>query len=532
MTAAPPVPFNPAPFDIAPRDLGLPPKFTQWRPGQLRALTQTSTSESRFIINAMPTGGGKAVLGVAAAILQGGRACILTSTKLLQDQYTNDGFTGMVDIRGRHNYQCSMRRGATCGDGRIMGCKSTECPRAQAVAAAKQSRLIVTNYPCYLHSYANGEGLGEFDMLICDEAHNLPSELCDFLEIKLDHAEYEQLYFELRLNPPFRRTLGDWVQWARFTVAKAKSHLDALKQEQAPLVDVRRADAFHTLLTQMLTIGPDWIMDEQSQYVTFSPLWPTEHAERLLFRGIKKVLLLSATIVPKIAALLNIKPEESLFLDHPYQFDPRRCPIYLYGASRIDYRSTAAQLQEQCGRMDTLISRRLDRKGIGHTVSYQRQSDIFVLSRYKGLIIRPSARDLAHDVEEFRQSPPPRLIFSPALTTGYDFPGPQAEYTFILKVPFIDARGKLMSARNQSDPEYLPMLTAQTLIQTPGRAMRSPDDQNETFILDKHANWFIKQYRHLFTHWWLNQVSYPSGPPIPPPALSTFNPAPDDPVAA
>jgi Rad3-related DNA helicase len=78
-----------------------------------------------------------------------------------------------------------------------------------------------------------------------------------------------------------------------------------------------------------------------------------------------------------------------------------------------------------------------------------------------------------------------------------------------------------MKARDEADPEYLPYLTAQTLTQTCGRAMRAPDDQCENFILDQHANWFIKKHRDLFPPWFMRQVRYPNGLPAPPPPLDS-----------
>ena len=180
--------------------------------------------------------------------------------------------------------------------------------------------------------------------------------------------------------------------------------------------------------------------------------------------------------------------------------------------------------------MDSLISRRMDRKGVIHPVSYDRGAYILQNSRHQGLMIAPKGKMLDDSLKLFRESPPPRILISPAITTGYDFPGRDCEYQIIVKIPFIDARSPIMRARSAADPEYLPYLTAQILTQTCGRGMRSPEDHCENIVLDQHANWFLKPkssgvtkkrggFRHLFPGWFLNQVQYPNSPPIPPPAL-------------
>src|ERR1700679_835631 len=90
--------------DIEPRDLGLPPRFSQWRPGQLRALYTTAESAARFIAQCAPTGFGKSMYAIACALLFGTRVCVITSTKMLQGQYLADfGTCGMVDICGSHH---------------------------------------------------------------------------------------------------------------------------------------------------------------------------------------------------------------------------------------------------------------------------------------------------------------------------------------------------------------------------------------------------------------------------------------------
>ena len=113
---------------IEPCDLGLPPKFAAWRPGQFQAIEQAVNTDKRVTAMNLPTGCGKSVCGVAVSIFNGGRTVILTSTKGLEDQYDEFSPCGLVDFRGRQNYECPHY--GSCADGRIAGCEHMKTKRS------------------------------------------------------------------------------------------------------------------------------------------------------------------------------------------------------------------------------------------------------------------------------------------------------------------------------------------------------------------------------------------------------------------
>ena len=69
-----------------PSALGLPERFSDWRPGQEDAALRAVESTKRFVVLALPTGSGKSLAYLAAAQLSGERTAFLTSTKGLQNQ--------------------------------------------------------------------------------------------------------------------------------------------------------------------------------------------------------------------------------------------------------------------------------------------------------------------------------------------------------------------------------------------------------------------------------------------------------------
>src|SRR5438045_4078240 len=91
----------------APNLLGAPMRFDRWRTSQAEAVLAALDSPKRFVIQSIPTGGGKTLVGVCAALLSNSRAMFLTSTKALQAQSSADySSVGMVEIKGMNSYEC------------------------------------------------------------------------------------------------------------------------------------------------------------------------------------------------------------------------------------------------------------------------------------------------------------------------------------------------------------------------------------------------------------------------------------------
>lgn len=527
---------------LTPHDLGLPAHFSTFRHGQGEAIDTVVTCDQPFVTGAYPTGSGKSVVAVGSALMNGGRTVIYTSTKALAEQYLDDfSSIGMTEMRGQSNFQCLESR-RTCADGknRCNARKSGECPYLQARNRFLGSNLAVTNYDYGLSSNLYGDGIGEVDLLVLDEAHSAVQQLSDALTIEFNHHDYHQLYLIVGDPPKAVPDITAWKSWGAQAAKRLAERLKELGDDHTH--HPPHAERFKGTLARLNEVDETWVFEHpESKFSRFSPLWPTKYAKKVLFAGAKKVLLISATIVPKTLTLLDVQPEESLFLHQSYSFPAHRCPVYLYGTVQIDYRTDASGWAVTMGRMDTLTGMRLDRKGITHSISYEKQDYIKNNSAYSDLMLAPKSNALIREIQLFKNSPPPMQLVSPAITTGYNFPYGQCEYSHIIKVPFVDTRGAIMKSRAEQDPEYPPYLMAQNLTQMCGRPMRANDDQNETFIHDRHAEWIFKPpvppgttskyrtrggYRHLFAPWFLQLIRYANSgpPPVPPPPLSTTAP--------
>lgn len=511
-------------------DLGLPAKFTGWRRGQAEMVERILSSEKRFSAVCAATGAGKSLIyfAVASAI---GRTCVLTSTKALQDQLAAEfKEMGLADMRGMNNYLCAKTeegelpffRGSDpvycdegpCHAGYQCDLKGMGCEYFDRKRSASEARLVVTNYDYWLRVQNQGDpdrtGLGHFDLLVCDEAHNADQELADYLTVEIGAAEMEELT-DQELPQDKEEGFGFWKSWtgkAHQTLLEAISSL--LDERGEPSREAaRHLKALKSLRDRLHTVMASqgrWVAEEYrdrrgSRKVRFAPVDVVSYSGDL-FQDAGKVLLVSATVRPKTMEILGIPLDESDFLESPYSFDPARRPVIHIPTIRVNHGVTLDQMKWWVNRIDQIVDRRLDRQGILHTVSYQRARFFMEHTRHRDIAWLPEGRDLRDAVAHFKTGNGHRkLLVSPALTTGYDFPGESVRYQIIGKIPFPDTRSKLLQTREEIDKDYGPYVAMQALVQMAGRAVRSEDDFAECFVIDDHFFWFWKRYRHFAPAW-------------------------------
>lgn len=538
---------------LSPQDYGLPSKFSSWRTGQHEAVRFILASDKRFSVLSMPTGSGKSAVYVAASQARGGKTCIVTATKALQNQLLDDfSSIGMVDIRGRANYDCTL--GCNCEEGYYSGCsdnrviygpfgyRQSRCAYRSALLTAEEAPLVVTNYQYSILSRRNPQGgvLSGIDVLVLDEAHESPDILCSCLSVTIYH---DDLY--RRLKQPEWPALSlydaeEWSAWAGKMLSVARSYSDSI-----PSSNVKEKTRACRLVYNLESIAHAkglWVCEPlpSGKGYSLTPVWPFEYSEDL-FQHRKRVILTSATITPQTMRLLGVPDSDYDFYESPDPFPPYRCPVYYLpvlavNRGMVENRET---LQSWVDGIDAIIDKRLDRRGLVHTGSYERSRLLTAYSRHSGIMITHTrgSESLASAVETLRQSPTPAVLVSPSLTTGYDLPYSDCEYIIVSKIPFPDTSspvmayrcGRAVTGRAKTDEEkqarklgteYSYYLTVQTLVQSCGRAYRAHDDQCEVFIIDGNwGRWFYAAASSYMPFWFRRRLRRVSAVPDPPPAL-------------
>lgn len=509
-----------------------PPKFTEWRNDQPKAILTTIDGDRRFVGQAAPTGFGKSPSYLGAALLSGKRTAILTSTKGLQEQliadFNGDGKQRLVDVRGQNAYRCiaavdfdypeytTVDR-APCHTGRQCTKKSGGCKYYDAVRAAKEAQIVVTNYAFWLSINRYGEGLGNFELLILDEAHDVPDILADFMSIEISPEEMVPVAGKL-MDPG--ADIRQWAEWAGYWHTRVEQRLEQLTHiiRTSPIMPqgaIRESGTLKKLLGKLESLteaGDDWVIEKvedkrnHTWKMRFDPLWPYQHAEKLLFAGIPRVVLMSATLRDKTAKLLGIDDADWDFHEYGSNFAKERRPIIHVPTVQMKFSTSESDLGLWCQRIDQIIRGRQDRKGIIHTVSFARAKMVLENSDFRSLMLLNDSKNTKWTVERFKTSTEPCVLVSPSVTTGYDFPYTECEYQIIGKLPFPDNRAKIIKARMEHDKEFSEYITMQVLIQMCGRGMRAMDDSCETIIVDDSITWFMGRNGKKFAPRWFTEA--------------------------
>lgn len=520
----------------------MPARFAAWRPVQELAVNRLLDTKRRFPAHALPTGSGKTLTAITYAVLTGKRTIYLTSTKGLADQIIREfGEVGVVDVRGMSNYPCDaliegvwpdqlqywrMTQGSKqptvedgpCHAGSPCARKDAGCGYYDAVKRARAAKIVVTNYSFWMASNLWSEGLGDFDLMVCDEAHEVPDEIAGFLKVEFKKWDLDLLGYGDHWPKP-GATLADWGAWARslWTVADRKAALffsvASKKREYRRMTDIRRR------LEVIRGMEDDWIPEPIDGGWSFEPKWPKSHAESTLFLGTPMVIFMSATVRPKTLDLCGIPATDSEFFEYPSSFPAGRRPVIHIPTVRVNFRTTPSEMKWWAARIDQIINGRMDRKGIIHTVSYERAKYIYLNSEHHEIMLLPSGRDTRTVVEAFKARYPPAILVSPAVSTGWDFPYEACEYQIIGKLAFPDTRSAVMSARTEEDKDYAAYLAMIQLVQASGRGMRAADDICETIIVDDNVGWFMSKYRGFAPDWFLKAMSRRDMIPTPPPKI-------------
>lgn len=487
-----------------PKELGLPRQFNKWRPRQDEACESMLDSKPRFLIQVCPTGFGKSVIYMTASQFYE-RTIILTSTKGLQTQLISDfgSMKDVVDIRGKRNYPCRLNTKVSCDIGICsfgIKCYMMDeggCFYYDKLKEAKGARVVITNYSYWMAQNEYGEGLGKFDLLVLDEAHSSPDHVISHSSVSFNKKS--KINKMLNLDGSLPNDVGTWVDWCNSKLEEAQDYMKWAKQERKEKIFVDAKRLVEKLLRLIDRLDKSWVWEDNPEEVILSPIWPAPFAEPVLFLSTPKVVLTSATVVPKTAKLLGIK--DFKYEEFPHSFPIENRPLIHIPTVRMNHKNGKMEERVWISKVDSIIRDRISTKGIIHTVSYFRRNLILEKSKYREHMISHNSDNTEVVVRNFKNRSAPAILVSPSMSTGWDFPDDECRWQIIIKLPFPDTRGAIVKARAKEDEEYLAYIVMQQLIQATGRGVRNELDYCETYIIDNNIEWFLKKHKNLSVEW-------------------------------
>lgn len=491
---------------------------------------------------------------------------ILTSSRQLQKQYS-DSFAdkGIEYLWSAKNYECinphmHPEDEVTYGSS---GCLKRNCPNNKDCPYLVQKRKFkmaeigVMNYHYFLSSC-------EFNpnILICDEAHNLPGLLCDIHSLKLSEFGYtrlcsqiEKASHELKINPssfinPLKLLSREKVEDLEGGLLRSycesvgeefrgiQSSLDdefkvidnemqeCFEEKTQPPNDIlkewlrkgRALDSLHNLLERLdgyTKSNVKWVVSEletKQTKITAKPLEVVEGMEKVIARC-NQILYLSATICGPFQFAKELGLDFST-CDYsstkcPFPIESRK--VYTLNTGSLNYKNKAEMLPKFVEKIDWVIDGVTQNwtkvySGIIHSISYDNADFIKKYSKHKDKIFVPTREDLMNLNKIIEKEKEGMVIVSPSILEGVDLFDDLSRFQIFLKVPYGFLGDRWINTKMKLDPEWYSREAVIKIVQGCGRSIRSSDDWAWTFILDSNFGRLLNQSKGLFPEWFREAI--------------------------
>jgi ATP-dependent DNA helicase DinG len=521
------------------------------------ALNAFINEKKQFVIAELGTGTGKSATGITIArylsenryieslppeFSSSGGSYVLTTQKVLQEQYVNDFGPGkknlLCSIKSSSNFSCLHYKDQNCGESRrilsrmakqlagteFWKCCQQQCPYKLAKEAFIESPISITNFSYFLAETMYAGKLEPRDLLIVDECHNIESELGKFIEVTFSEKFAKEV---LKCKIPIlkgnsdthAKQVFDWISKS-YHLALSK-HVKRLEKtlesrfnsgmagfgeysKQYEMLDkhICKVNRFISSFN-----NENWILNVVEQTAgkrsgrkfEFKPIDVSSYGHDMLYRFGGRTLMMSATIVDKdvFCKTIGLRPEDVAFLKVPSPFPIENRPIHVLSVGKMSIDNISTTLPKIAEIVKLLLEKHNNDKGIIHCVNFKIAQYLYEHVKSDRLMIHNSEnRDQV--LRDHVSSPRPTVILSPSMMEGVDLANDASRFQILCKVPFPYLGDKVVKKRKSLDPRWYPFQTVKLVIQSMGRSVRNETDFATSYILDSDWDYFYKCNRELF----------------------------------
>lgn len=497
----------------------------------------------KFAICELGTGSGKSAIGVTVAKYishnfpvaekyhVGGT--ILTTQKLLQDQYEKD-FTksSLVSLKSSSNYQCKHLPKQSCAETRPLlenepkGTKLwntcvLNCTYKKKKEEFINSQMGVTNFAYFLNETKYSGKIQKRQIMIVDEAHNLPDELSKFIEVSFSE-KFAKSFLDLTLPQGLTpRKMVSWIQNEYYPVLLSKKMTFESNMEKYGNLSDKIMSGELSKLTKKLELlsgheskvatfleiwdAENWLMEEipaeekSGRKFQFKPIDVGPYADSYIHSWGEFVILMSATILDEdgFMKLCGVTKDNAVILKTPSPFPVENHPIIYAPVGSMGNKDIETTLPKLVDAIKEILKAHKNEKGIIHCNSYKIAWYIKKNIRSTRLLIHDSS-DRDDVLKKHISSKEPTVLLSPSMTEGVDLKDDLSRFQIICKIPFPYLGDKLISKKMHKWDWWYDLQTAKTLIQAVGRSIRNDEDTAVTYILDAIWERFYSKNRKIF----------------------------------
>jgi len=448
---------------------------------------------------------------------------IVTQNKLLQDQYDRDFQKYAFSFKGLDNYPCHLDPGKTCGQskcGRIYNPEASfpkACSRNCGYDQAKRTALVA---PILILNVAKAFTMLKADfqppvLMIFDEGHGVESALDSESAVLISPEDMSRMQFVFE---SYFRNLTD-IDSIKEGLEKLKKDANnefEIEQNKAVAIrDPKRLGKLELLGQKTAQVVKD--LNNGIEFVSCSKdkldLRPLKVHELFRRQFTFPVLFMSATLLSKkgFEAMTGLTEQELdwFAVGSPFPAENRKVHFYWrFGATPLNYQNLQSEMQNVADRIRAILDQHPDERGIIHTHTYKNAETLvsMLYAKYGSRLLFPKTAAEQKICLETHARKPNSVLISPSMTEGVDLKDSLCRFVVLVKVPYLPMNDPVVEARMAANKEWYAYRTAMTIVQAPGRGVRSEEDHAETYLVDPGFSRVFSQYRHHFPEWFLISI--------------------------
>lgn len=511
-------------------------------------------SNKKFIIADAPVGIGKSYYSVmfmdwfqknydATAQFD-----ILTNSKILQEQYTND-FDFMNSLWGKGSYVCEKYQ-TDCGTGaewcKIQNSSCDNCPYKIAKYKFENGDVALTNFHLFLTYmvYMPMAFKRSSRVLIIDEAHDFDSVFCDFITTKVSKPLLKRNGFSdeeiikcLNLfgNNPEDLTPEEFVNIIDehfLPIVKTVINRLAKEGEAGNIQALNYLQSLNnnflkweTLKKEYEKLPDNWIVEIEKVYkrdkktdkvndmyyeFTAQPVWAHPYLEKYIWSRYDFVIFMSGTILDKkmYSEMNGFDNELTSYISLASPFPVENRPIYYFHRTgKQSYKTKEITWANQQPILRQILQKHRKHKGIIHTANYEIQGWVQTAIN-ENRILSHTSENRNEVLQHHYNSNEPTVLVSPSMITGVDLHSEYSRFQVLIKIPYPHLGSKKIKKRMETNPNWYGWKTVCDIIQSYGRSIRSKDDHAKTYILDSCFSDVLRYNSHYFPQWFLDSIFY------------------------
>jgi len=508
------------------------------------ALDSIEVEGKKFVLLEMGVGSGKSATGVAIARyllskLEGKESgsYFLTTQKVLQDQYMKDfgpnSLGLMRTIKSSSNYRCAYHPAQSCAESRrvlphlrqveeakdfVKTCNEL-CPYSKEKSFFIQSQLGVTNFSYFLAETMYAGKLEPRHLLVIDEAHNIEAELSKFIEVTFSEkfakdvlkckftTDTSQVGVFNWIKKVYLPALNKHIKKTESLVKKEMNAGDSIDESSKRYEMLDKHVCKVNRFTGMYQ-SDKWIMNcvevnnkgNILRKFEFKPISVAEYSHEQLFKFGEKVIMLSATILNKLAFCRSIGLKESdvSFISIPSPFLAQNKPVHILPVGSMSVNNINDTLPKMVHVVREIMNQHSNEKGIIHAVNYKVANYLKENLNDSRILTHDSTnRDLV--LQQHVNSKEPTVLLSPSMMEGVDLADDASRFQILCKVPFPYLGDLVVQKRMKNDDLWYPYQTAKSIIQSLGRSIRNEDDYAISYLLDSDWQNFYRKHSNMFS---------------------------------